>query len=673
MILLLSTAFIMTITGHQTPQDKSILFASSSEKNQVAKCSVTKDNTIKILYPRSSVPVIRTDNSSFLVAVNTTLTNIIGWKLQLISIFGYFSLSIINHTQKGTIHMFYVESINSSSGLYNLSVTIQVGDKEYTAEEPRAVSIVSGFSNTFSFVVINDIKITPNNPEHEIVFKDAIQQINLLHPTFVLIIGDIVNSIGEAETTTAMEYETFYNLLQKFTVPTFMVPGNHEYYNNGKKYYDKYFGYWPNTLASEQYHNFSFVFGDALFVMIDTGGGNTYVDLTQSQIEWIENTVKTSSAKLKFLVMHVPVFDGLGTDRKRLSDNSQQEIIRIVDTYNVTLVLEGHTHIDKKTVYNNHIYLETTSLGAEARQASDVENYMPHWGYRMIEIANGTVKRFSYGDNPFGDYSTPVYINDLEQPTDYIAIPLLRVTYKYNDIWHNNNTATIASNYNQNFTAAIPFVFPQLPENSSIYVNGSDSFIWSVFRQRTFVFVDVNVTKYMYKKISVYFPVNYSRPHFYLVELTEKTINRGVHIVFKTNVSDELYNVVRVTVYYKVADNGTIKSTELKKNMEDLWEGSSDIFYRNASVLYWIVATNTYGLSSSTIKDIFYVIIYPYMFLNTNNGTEQNMGPLNQLQLLTLLSTFSQYLYLWWLTVATIGITYLIIRYTLLKKKKTQL
>ena len=121
--------------------------------------------------------------------------------------------------------------------------------------------------------------------------------VNILRPAFVIVLGDLVYN------TPSSEYPVFYNILQKIHVPTFVIPGNHEYYNGGMEYYDSYF-YW---------HYYSWTWGDkAYFIAFDTGSGSRPTssppaEITADQRTFAQNDIAAhSSYPLKFALLHVP-------------------------------------------------------------------------------------------------------------------------------------------------------------------------------------------------------------------------------------------------------------------------------------------------------------------------------------------------------------------------------
>ena len=571
---------------HQTTYD-------SKNSNFIAHNS----EVLNILYPRNSFPEFVIPNQPFKVVVNVTGTPT-EWNISIVSIRGAALLTIINTTSDNTVWTLWCSVDSDTFGLYNLSVSAKIGDTVYQDVEPRAVNLIREFPSTFTFIVINDFRVSDKHPERATALIEAINQINMLHPTFVLVIGDLINSgfwEDETESDTAKQYREFYNILQKLEVPTFVICGNHEYYNHGIKYYDEYFGYWPNQKADEQYHNYTFVFGDSVFVFVDTGEGSRAVLLKDSQIQWVESQFqKYQDKRLKFLVLHVPVFDGTGDDRG-LSDVSKYKITDIVDTYNVTLVLEGHTHIDKKTVYHDHVYLETTAIGAPARTPSGVPNYVAHWGYRIIKVENNTITRYAYGEDPFGYMSYPVYVDENGVPTSYIATPSFNVTYKFNDIWHYYNVAHVRNNLNESKTVWIKFVFPQLTSGMTINVENSLKTEVYSFNDKTYVYALVNMTPGDTIVRAEITPTP-SAPE--ISNLTHEVYSNesGSYLFVRATVNDN-YGLLRVSLVYSYNNMTKVVNMHLENNS---FVGTTEVFNESVSLSFYIIAINIYGVNSTT-------------------------------------------------------------------------
>ena len=561
------------------------------ESNNHSSPLIYDEQVLNILYPRNSRPEIRKNNEPFMVAVNVT-GNPSNWIFQISSIAGVFNLTVINNTQDGTIWIFWVKAVNVECALYNLTVIVTIDTTTYFDTEPRAISIIEEYPESYNFIVINDFRITDNAPDRAKALIESINQINMIRPTFVLVIGDLVNSgYTETEEETAQQYAEFYSILQKFEVPTFVISGNHEYYNDGIKYYDKYFGYWPSEKSDEQYHNYTFVFGNAVFVFVDTGEGGRAVAIKNSQIQWVENQfMKYQNKPLKFLIMHVPVFDGTGDDRC-LADISKYAFIDIVDTYNITLVLSGHTHVDKMTIYHDHIYLETTSVGAPARTATGVPDYAPHWGYRLIEIRNNSVTKFSYDET--GHYSIPVYIDEEGKATPYVATPIFNVTYKFSDIWHYYNIAKIRSNLSSSMLVWVKFVFPKLYDGMNIDVtNGLDYKIFT-FGDRTYIYVLANMTPGV-TEVKVEITPTPSTPTIRDILYELKKLESGWVLQVNVTIDDD-YGILNVSLFYEV--DGVLKVENMTLLSDGNYTCSTEPFNATSEIIFWVKAVNVFGMS----------------------------------------------------------------------------
>jgi len=117
-------------------------------------------------------------------------------------------------------------------GLYGLQVTLRPGNRMDTAE--RAVKVVADWPSTYRFAHITDVHIGKNTApfvaggvmaegvETEEVFRRTAAEINRLGVDFVLLTGDLTESAQPEQ------FRTFLQILDLFTAPTFVTPGNHD-------------------------------------------------------------------------------------------------------------------------------------------------------------------------------------------------------------------------------------------------------------------------------------------------------------------------------------------------------------------------------------------------------------------------------------------------------------
>ena len=300
--------------------------------------------------------------------------------------------------------------------LYNLTIIADKGEHYYVTE-PRAVSVTDEIDGNFTFVHITDFHIGDirgfkENPRETIGWKAAkkcVEEINLLHPDFVVMTGDVV--FGQLYPFEySIEYPEFYRILQTFDVPTFLCPGNHDGYmqtfQDGFVFWQKYFG--PLY--------YSFDYGKAHFVMANsydwpwiTRFGISYLvfnwggSIGEEQMSWIENDLRENNdAKMKVIGLHHnPLWDTRNDSLFRIHGYvGREKLLSIIEEYGVDAVLAGHVHYDDVTIKNGTIYITTTTA------SSSLSSDDAYWGYRLIDVRNYSIVSYNYKEPKF---SLPSY------------------------------------------------------------------------------------------------------------------------------------------------------------------------------------------------------------------------------------------------------------------------
>jgi predicted MPP superfamily phosphohydrolase len=244
--------------------------------------------------------------------------------------------------------------------------------------------------------------------------KKCIEEINLLHPDFVIISGDLVyGQLYPFEYR--IEYETCYEMIQHFDVPTFLVPGNHDGYNrileDGLEFWEEYFG--P--------HYYSFDYGSAHFQALNSYDMNKFQRLTflviplnwggsfsDEQIQWISQDLQEheESSLLVQFMHHNPIWNTQGDSLMSKGYTHRDTLLALNKAFDVDLVCAGHVHYDSVSIENDTIYLTTTTPESEIRVSDG------YWGYRMIEIQNGEIISYNYKEPK---YSIPSYHLSIKQ------------------------------------------------------------------------------------------------------------------------------------------------------------------------------------------------------------------------------------------------------------------
>jgi hypothetical protein len=181
--------------------------------------------------------------------------------------------------------------------------------------------------NKFSFIWFGD---THKDPKWGAMLQSANKQHK--ETAFYSIAGDIV-STGLYRS----DWDEFFAVSEDvFSYkPLMPVPGNHDRQDGlGTRMYYEIFSLPLN--GPEKVHpesTYVFEYGNALFLMIDSTHPN------EAQTEWIEENLKSTNAKWKFVMFHFPPYN---FEEPYL--DIQEEWCGIFDKYHVDMVMSGHIH-----------------------------------------------------------------------------------------------------------------------------------------------------------------------------------------------------------------------------------------------------------------------------------------------------------------------------------------
>ncbi len=199
-------------------------------------------------------------------------------------------------------------------------------------------------------------------------------------PLFGLNIGDLVASGLE------LEYASYESSLTGIPYPFISGIGNHEQYQtDGAQIYQEAFG--PE--------DFYFDYGQCRFIYLDDANPDAY-GLTDAQLAWLESLLDDPTHPDKFTFMHVPptlptgpavatsqnsganiIGDDVYTPHKLgvLSGIAAfpnfDELINLLESYQVRIAFFGHIHDFEHTYENGVHYIITGGAGAEIDAITD--------------------------------------------------------------------------------------------------------------------------------------------------------------------------------------------------------------------------------------------------------------------------------------------------------------
>lgn len=359
--------------------------------------------------------------------------------------------------------------------LYDLRVEVGGGGGVLRDEQPHAVAIMEE-DDDFTFLTLSDVHVHEQDNSSlfsrqtdrgisddgdPLFFRQAIEQVNLIRPDFVLMLGDFIRGQrrpGEL----AKEYERFYQALLELEVPAFLVPGNHDQYVNGidgARWFEENLGplYYSfdvggchfTCLDSYQWPQGDRVVMNKLFFMeprrwqgqvMDAPAGEGY-SAPGAQLSWAEEDLAAHQrSALRVVAMHHDPFtpDGKGFSflnvnywgiyRAGGGGKGREELMELFARHRVGHVFGGHLHMDTVGALPWREGEGETVYSCQTCVYFDQGGWSGHYpGYRLVQVEDGNVVSFSYLDGiasyPFYDGSLPgaaVDLDLLERPAIWL-------------------------------------------------------------------------------------------------------------------------------------------------------------------------------------------------------------------------------------------------------------
>ena len=221
------------------------------------------------------------------------------------------------------------------------------------AKNPWTHLKLNASPDQFQFAVVSD----RTGGHREKVFSRAVHQVNLLQPTFVMSVGDLIEGYTLKEDSIKEQWDEFDSFTNKFQMPFFYTPGNHDLTN--KTMVEK----WGERYGRKYYH---FVYKNALFLSLCSENPPDMGTIDPPQIEWVKKTLEENKGvRWTFVFLHKPIWTA-----KDLVKNGWEPVEKALAGMKYT-VFCGHVHRYQKFVRNgmNYYQLATTGGGSKLRGA----------------------------------------------------------------------------------------------------------------------------------------------------------------------------------------------------------------------------------------------------------------------------------------------------------------
>lgn len=237
---------------------------------------------------------------------------------------------------------------------------IQIGDKN-----PWTSLKMNNDPDDFRFAVVSD-RTGGHRPK---IFSQAMQQINLLQPEFVMSVGDLIEGYSEKSDKVEQEWTEFQSYVKRLQMPFFYVPGNHDITNamQEKMYREKY--------RAPYYH---FVYRNVLFLCLSSEdppvkGNEDSPRFSKDQLDYMKKAIDDNSkARWIFTFLHKPLWN-----EGSVAINGWLDYEKLLAGKNHT-VFAGHVHHYQKFQRNGMRYYSLSTTGGASKLRGPVYGEFDH-------------------------------------------------------------------------------------------------------------------------------------------------------------------------------------------------------------------------------------------------------------------------------------------------------
>lgn len=247
-----------------------------------------------------------------------------------------------------------------------LSASVSVALTERPFPYLNEAPLVSPATNEFTFAVFGDFRTSRRDRPYAEVFKQMLNEINIIAPSFVISTGDAYYGYGGSFQRFKNEIDYFLSTIKSLSVPFFNIIGNHEVTGDTNR----------EDYIKERFRRLygSFDFGNSHFIMLNTDEINREGMISCEQLRWLGKDLKSnSSAENIFIFMHRPMFSLLDPELvkgKSFKDRGNRDYLHtLFKQYKVKAVFAGHEHLFNDTVKDSIRYIITGGGGSPLYQS----------------------------------------------------------------------------------------------------------------------------------------------------------------------------------------------------------------------------------------------------------------------------------------------------------------
>ncbi|MCK4561972.1 MAG: metallophosphoesterase [Flavobacteriaceae bacterium] len=242
-----------------------------------------------------------------------------------------------------------------------------------------AISCSEKEQKPFTFVQLCDTQLGMGGYEHDIkTFKQAVKQINLINPDFVIICGDLVNDASDSS------FADFNKIRSQFKMSCYCVSGNHDVGNVPN---DSTLSFYRETIGKDYY---GFENKGYAFVVTNSQLWKENVENeSKKHDDWFKKTIDSIKETNQpiFVAGHYPLFIETVDEEEayfNLPSTKRKEILNIFTKSDVVAYLSGHAH---RPLINNYKNIQLVSGEATSKNLDSTIAL----GFRVWNVSKDTI------------------------------------------------------------------------------------------------------------------------------------------------------------------------------------------------------------------------------------------------------------------------------------------
>ncbi len=205
----------------------------------------------------------------------------------------------------------------------------------------------------YTFSILGDR--TGSGPDSWNILDKAVFEMNQLQPDFVIMIGDLIEDNSSDSPIIENKWNTAFQHIRAFQMPFFMVPGNHDIWNQTS------YRVWKEIMGDTY---FSFDYNNDHFLILNTEEkhGTGEEGFGSQQMTFVMNDINSHRQSDPFFIfLHQPVW--LLSGQLKNDWDKIESMLHGVD-YSV---FSGHLHVLASKYIDEHQYTIVGPTGGEMR------------------------------------------------------------------------------------------------------------------------------------------------------------------------------------------------------------------------------------------------------------------------------------------------------------------